>query len=322
MIDFVLGLGLAALIVRGWLRGLVREAIGLAVIVVGIFLAFRLAGPMGAVVSGMSGAGEDAARIAGGIIVFLLVSVGGAVASWIVHKGVRALPGLTTVNRLGGAAFSGLAGLLAATLVVSVLTLLPLPSGMAGALDGSALVRVMTDGDGLPQRLLGVVSFDRVLAAALELHEGTGEHRLVAPERGRIPIEPAEPDDLARRPKAANKIGELVNASRVDADADPLPRSDALDQVALDHAQALYQRGRLSHNSGEGGIGYRLRAADIPVVASGEAVALAPSPRSAHEIIAADRVGRADLADRAYRRMGVAAVRGPLGLLVVVVFAG
>lgn len=61
------------MIVRGWLRGLVREAIGLAVIVVGIFLAFRLAGPMGAVVSGMSGAGEDAARIAGGIIVFLLV---------------------------------------------------------------------------------------------------------------------------------------------------------------------------------------------------------------------------------------------------------
>ncbi|NND02083.1 MAG: hypothetical protein HKN91_04790, partial [Acidimicrobiia bacterium] len=32
MIDFVLGAGLAALLIRGWLRGLVREAIGLGVI--------------------------------------------------------------------------------------------------------------------------------------------------------------------------------------------------------------------------------------------------------------------------------------------------
>lgn len=322
MIDFVLGVGLAALLIRGWLRGLVREAIGLGVIVAGTFLAFRFAGPMGAIVSGMSGAGEDASRIAGGIIVFLLVSVGGAVISWVMHKGVRMLPGLTTANRLGGAAFSGLAGLLAATVVVSVLTLLPLPSGPAEALGDSSLVGAMTDADGVPQRVLGLVSFDRVLAAALELQQVAGDHRIVAPPSGRIDIAPAAGDELDIKGRAANKMAELVNVARIESGADPLARSDALDQVALDHALALYQRGRLTHNGPDGQVDGRLAAADIPVVVAGEAIALAPSVRSADEVILADEAGRADVADTSYRRVGVGAVRGPLGLLIVIVLAG
>ena len=322
MIDFVLGAGLAALLVRGWLRGLVREAIGFGVILVGTFLAFRLASPVGAIVSGMSGAGEDAARIAGGIIVFLVVSVGGAVVSWILHRGVRALPGLTTANRLGGAAFSGIAGLIAATVVVSVLTLLPLPDGPARSLRDSSLVGAMTDAGGLPQQLLGLISLDRVLTSALELELVAGEHRLVAPESGRIDIKAASRDELAVRRKASRRLADLVNQSRIEFGADPMARSEALDEVALDHALALYERGRLTHNRGGERIEGRLATANIPVVAAGEAIALAPSPRSAHEAILNDTAGAADVAERRYRRMGVAVVRGPLGLLAVVVFAG
>jgi len=322
VIDFVLGVGLAALLIRGWLRGLVREAIGLGVILAGTFLAFRFAGPMGAVVSGMSGAGDDASHIAGGIIVFLLVSVGGAVISWIAHKGVRMLPGLTTANRLGGAAFSGLAGLLAATVVVSVLTLLPLPDGPAEALDDSSLVGAMTDAEGIPQRMLGLVSFDRVLAAALELQDVAGDYRVVAPPTGRVDIAAATGEELSIKGKAANKTAELINVARIESGADPLARSEALDQVALNHALALYQRGRLTHNAPDGRVAGRLAAAEIPVVASGEAIALAPSARSAHEAILADEAGRSDISNSSYRRVGVGAVRGPLGLLVVVVLAG
>jgi len=322
MIDFVLGVGLAALLIRGWLRGLVREAIGFGVIVAGTFLGFRLAGPMGAIVSAMTGVGEDTARIIGGIIVFLLVSIGGAVLSWVMHKGVRALPGLTTVNRLGGSAFSALAGILAATVVVSVLTLLPLPSGPAGALQDSSLISSMTDADSWPQKLIGVISFDRVMTEALKLQSVAGDHRAVAPNRGRIEIEPVPEDGLAVRPKAATRLADMINRSRIDLGVDPMARSDVLDEVALRHALALYEVGRLSHNSGEGRIGVRLADASIPVVVSGEAVALAPSARSAHESILDDPSGSADIANSAFRRVGTAAVRGPLGLLVVVVFAG
>ena len=322
MIDFVLGVGLAALVIRGWLRGLVREAIGFAVIFLGAFLAFRLASPMGAVVSAMSGAGEDASRIAGGIIVFVLISGGGALLSWVLHKGVRALPGLTTANRAGGAGFSGLAGILAATVVVSVLTLLPLPQGAAEPLEDSFLVGAMTDSDRWPQQLLGLISLDRVMTAALELQTVAGEHRLVAPERGSIDIEPAEADELSIRRKAATRFGELINRARINSGADPLARAEALDDVAADHALALYRAGRLSHSAGDGRIAVRLAAADLPVVVSGEVVALAPSPRSAQEVVIDDAPGAADVTNRAFRRFGIAAVRGPRGLLFVAVFVG
>ena len=299
-----------------------EEAIGLGVIVAGTFFAFRLAGPMGAIVSAMSGAGDDASKIAGGIIVFLLISIGGAVLSWVVHKGVRMLPGLTTANRLGGAAFSGLAGVVAATLVVSVLTLLPLPDGPADALDESSLVGSMTDANGWPQSLLGFISLDRVLAQALELQDVAGEHRLVAPERGRIDIAAATSDELAIKGRAANNAADQFNRERVAAGADPLSRSEALDELALNHALALYQAGRLSHNSGSGGLRARLDAADIPNVTSGEIVVVAQSARSATEAMVADSVASTDLADRNYRRIGVGAVRGPVGLLVVIVLTG
>ena len=322
MIDFVLGIILAGLIIRGWLRGLVREAIGLAVIVAGIFLAFRLAGPVGSVVSAMSGAGDSTARFAGGIIVFLLVSVGGGVVSWIAHKGVRAVPGLTTVNRAAGAAFSGLAGVLIATVVVSALSLAPLPATAKESLDNSSLVAGMIDPDGLPQALVGLVSFDRVLTAALELDGVIGSHKLVAPQRGRIELEPATPDEVREAGKATDRLGSLVNRARVAAGADPIDRTDLLDQVARSHAEALYQAGYLSHNTGSGRIPARLDAAGHRYVTAGEEIALAPTVSTIIEVLTEDADAAATLGDKAYRRMGVAVVRGPLGLLGVVVLAG
>jgi len=232
------------------------------------------------------------------------------------------LPGLTTANRIGGAAFSGIAGILAATIVASVLTLLPLPSGPTTALDESSLVGAMTDPDGLPQAVVGLISLDSVLAQALELQDVAGEHRLVAPKRGRIDIAAADRSELAIKGRAASSAADLFNRERVAAGADPLARSEALDQIALDHALAVYQAGRLSHNSGVGRINARLDAADIPNVSSGEIVVLAQSVRSASEAMVRDEGARADLASRDYRRFGVGAVRGPLGLLVVVVVAG
>jgi hypothetical protein len=42
MFDFVLGIGLAGLAVRGWLRGFVREVLDLVSLVLGIFVALLL----------------------------------------------------------------------------------------------------------------------------------------------------------------------------------------------------------------------------------------------------------------------------------------
>ena len=54
MLDLVLGALLVGLGIRGWMRGLVKEVISLAVLVVGTILAFRLSTPLGRVLAAMS----------------------------------------------------------------------------------------------------------------------------------------------------------------------------------------------------------------------------------------------------------------------------
>ena len=55
MLDLLLLAILGLLFFRGWLRGLIREAVSLAVIVVGTFLALRLNGAVGGIIEGMLG---------------------------------------------------------------------------------------------------------------------------------------------------------------------------------------------------------------------------------------------------------------------------
>ena len=69
MVDWVLLAVFVLLAVRGWMRGLIREVIGLAVVIVGLFLAFRLSTPLGSVVESLAGTSADVSRLIAGIFI-------------------------------------------------------------------------------------------------------------------------------------------------------------------------------------------------------------------------------------------------------------
>ncbi|MGH8915180.1 MAG: CvpA family protein, partial [Acidimicrobiia bacterium] len=75
MIDFILGLFLAGLLVRGWLRGFVRESLDLVGLVVGLWVAFRLSGPLGEFVTERFGVSPEVATVGGGVVLFLLFGI-------------------------------------------------------------------------------------------------------------------------------------------------------------------------------------------------------------------------------------------------------
>src|SRR5665811_1779639 len=102
MLDFLLGIGLAALAVRGWLRGFVRELLDLVGLVVGAAIAFRLSGPMGGFLSDRFGASPEWGRIGAGIALFILFGASMTVLAHFLSKVTR-LPGLTLINRVLGA---------------------------------------------------------------------------------------------------------------------------------------------------------------------------------------------------------------------------
>lgn len=318
MLDFVLGAVLVVLLVRGWLRGLVREAIGLAVLVVGTILAFRLSEPAGSVIASMAGTSHDISRYAGGIVVFLLVAIGGGIVGYIAHKGVRSVPGLPTMNRAGGAFFAAGAGLLVATVVASVVAVLPPAAPVTRQLEASVIGRSLVDPDGAPQAVLGALSGDHVIAKVLMLQDTVGDPRLVADRDPALDL-PAVPEaQLRDADKAELKLLDLVNRSRVDAAAAPVLRSAALDEVAAAVAWRTYQTGRSDGMRTQ----ERLVAAGLPAVRAAEILALGVSPGSVHQAIEEDRDSERDALRPGFTRAGVGAVHGPYGLMAVVVLAG
>ena len=79
----------AFLLVRGWYRGFVREAMDLIGLVLGTVLAFRFGPAVGAVIRAMSGISSDAGRLAGGFVVFFAVGIGAAVVTRMIERRSR-----------------------------------------------------------------------------------------------------------------------------------------------------------------------------------------------------------------------------------------
>lgn len=321
MLDFLLGALLVALAVRGWWRGLLREAISLGVVVVGLVIAFRLSTPLGNVFEGMAGVSPEVGRLVAGIVIYLAISVGAAIVSAILHKGIRFVPGLPTVNRFGGAAFAVLAVLALATIGLSLLTVVTPPSAVADQIDGSVLAGYLTDPEEIPQKAVGVISGDRSLERLLNLTAETGSRRVVPGEKGLV-LAPSDASDIEEDRSASTDLLDMVNRERDESGAAPLVTSEALDQVALEHAKYVYETGRYGAVDADGAdVHERLAAAGIPVVAADQVMALAVDSEAAQEALLDDG-GSRSLLDPGYRRVGVAVVKGPLGTLVVEVLAG
>lgn len=322
MIDFLLGIYLAGLVARGWLRGFVREVLDLVGLVVGVVLAFRTAPLLGDFLADRFGMSPEMGRLGSGFVVFLLVGLGLSLAAASLSR-VMNLPGLNLANRLGGAVVAVAWGLLVVVVMVSLARALPLPGGVDQALDSSRVVEAVTGPDSLPQQVFQAVAADQALEALLALAREVGERRVVLEpdEQARIP--PADPAELQPAPQDEALIFQLVNQERVAARGEPLQWSERLAEVARAHAREMYELGYVGHFSPRTGTaGDRVAAAGIRLALVGENLALASSGRAVHEGLMASEGHRANILHPDFHQVGIGAVQGPLGLMVVQVFGG
>ncbi len=321
MIDFLLGIYLAGLAVRGWLRGLVKEAVDLAGMVLGVVVAFRVSAPVGDFLSNRFGVSPEAGRIGAAIALFLLVGVGLSVAAHYLTKLMR-LPGLNLSNRLLGAVLAGLWGALIALAMITIAQAVSSPS-VDDALDDSVVVEKIAGPEALPRRMFFALAGDGVLSSISALERLVGGDRLVLDADDSVEIPPAESSELEVVPERALELFALVNIARVDAGVAPMVWSDGLAAVGEAHAFEMYQMGYVSHVSPvTGTVADRVAAAGIPLVRIGENIGLASSVAAVHAGLMESDGHRSNIESASFDRVGIGLVQGPLGTMAVQVFGG
>lgn len=316
MLDFLLGIYLAGLAVRGWLRGFIRELMDLVALILGAAVAFRLSGPVGGFMSDRFGVSAEAGRIGAGITLFLLFSVGAGIAAHFLSKLTR-LPGLTIVNRILGAAVAAAWGAVLVLVVVSIIDVLPMPESVDAAVGESSVAQAIAGPEAMPRRLLEPVVGDEALAALAAIERITGGRRLVPAEGERIDTEPADPNEITVDTGALSFVADRINLDRAAAGVDPLTWSETLATIARERAVTMGRRGFVQRRPADVVL-ERTMEAGLRLVAAAEMAALGSSERAAQAgIAAADDTA---LVDPRFDRVGAAVVRTPLGVLVVEVY--
>lgn len=322
MLDFILGLYLAALGIRGWVRGFVKEAVDLAGLFFGVIIGFRLSVPVGDFLADRFTITPEWARIGAGIVVFILVGLGFSVFASVIGRFMR-LPGLNMSNRLLGVGLAMAWGVFLILILVAVVEVVPVPGGVEDAIDDSTVISTLAGEDSYPGGLVRTLAGDDILGSLLALRSIASPQRIILDADDVYEIPPSAPEDLSESKDKAAESLRLLNETRVGAGANPLAPSVGLSEVALAHAMDMYVNGYVSHRSPTtGGVADRIAAAGIRLTTVGENLALASSTRAVHAGFLESNSHREVMLAPGWDRVGVAAVEGPYGLMVVQVYGG
>ena len=320
MVDFVLGLFIAGLLVRGWLRGFVREALDLVALFIGLWIAFRLSGPLGEFLTDRFSVSPEVATIGAGVVLFLLFGVAMSIAAHYLSR-VMSLPGLNLINRLGGAAVAALWGI--AIILVVINLALVVPGGWDARFENSSVAQAIAGPDAAPQQVFETMAPDGVLGSLAAIQGLFGVNRIVPEGNEILTIPPAAPDEVRQVRDETAGVLEQVNEHRTGLGLSALGRSAGLDGVAESRAIGMYTSGRLSRDYPPGGsVATDVVAAGIRLTVVGENLALASSARAAVDAMLASPTALSQFAISAYDRTGISVVDGPTGRLVVIVMGG
>lgn len=320
MIDFVLGLFIAGLLVRGWLRGFVREALDLVALVIGLWVAFRLSGPLGEFLTDRFSVAPEVATIGAGVVLFILFGVAMSIAAHFLSR-VMSLPGLNLINRLGGAAVAAMWGIAIILVVINLARVVP--GGWDGRFEGSTVAQSIAGPDAVPQQVFERLAPDGVLGSLAAIQGIFGVNRVVPEGDEVLTIPPAAPDEVRQAREETGAVLERVNEHRTGVGLSALGRSAGLDGIAESRALGTYTIGRLSRDHPPGGsVATDVTTAGIRLAVVGENLALASSARAAVDAMLGSPTALSQFAISAYDRTGISVVDGPTGRLVVIVLGG
>ncbi len=309
-IDVVVLVVVAIYVWRGWRDGFLHSAVDLAGLVLIVWAGMRFYDPVAGWLQAQWGVPTSFGLalgflIAGIVATALFWFIAGVLLShvpWAVH---RSWP-----NRILGSVPGLIAGILAATVLVTVVRASPLDRQVGETIDASPLGSALTSaGQNVSQSLEPI--FGPALAETLSFFT-------VEPEsNAMIRLPHAAPGDVAR-PTDEEQMLAWVNDERRAAGLQPLVMDDRLRALARQHSQDMLRRAYFSHYTPDGLSPFdRMNVANIRFEAAGENLAEAPTLRLAHRGLMNSPGHRANILSPSFDRVGIGIIDGgDLGLMI------
>ena len=159
IVDVVLLLLLFGFVFFGFWVGLIHALGGLVGAIVGAVVASRLFEPIVQQWGYLLGGNQNLARIVIFLIIFIIVNRLVGLAFWIIEKMfgvISVIPFLKTINRLGGAVFGLIEGVLVIGVSLYVASRFPLGATFTESLQGSSVAKKLLEVSGIITPLLPV----------------------------------------------------------------------------------------------------------------------------------------------------------------------
>jgi len=307
MIDVLVGTILIVLVIRGWMKGLIREAIDVGTLMIGAVIAFRLAPVAGRMLTAIFGMSPESARLFGGVLLFIAIWVGASVAGMFIQRSIKILPGLSTLNRLGGATLGAVYTVVLVVIGLTLMSAAPLPPAVADEADRSAVAAYVAEPVGAPQRAFSMISGDRALQSMAWIRD-TVDAWVIDPTVTNVTIPLIDGGaGIHASSDAARSLFDAINNERIENGLQLLEWSDPVAIVAATRAYTAYRSGSFVS---EVSIEDDLSASDVTFVEANEGIVLAATNEGL--AVAIDPGG-------AFTHAGVGVVEGPYGLIAVVV---
>ena len=310
LIDIILVLLILASVLNGWRRGFILGVLDLLGWALILIVGLRFYQP----VAGWLRTFNIWSEVWDRPIAFILVAITvGITVQLVGYALLRRLPKdlhERPVNQALGVLPGLVNGLITAALVAALSLALPFSESIHERARESGLVNRLAV---YAQRLEAALHpvFAEAVAHTLNLLTIQPESH----ERVELPYKVAKP---VPRPDLEARMLDLVNEERAKAGLRPLAADPELRDVARRHSVDMFARGYFAHDTPEGKDPFdRIREANVPFVAAGENLALAPTLMVAHTGLMNSPGHRRNILDPHFGRVGIGIEDGGLrGLMV------
>ena len=319
-IDFFIGIFIVYNAFLGWKSGYLRQLINLILLSVAIHFSFRYSFQFGNYISNWFNSDIVFSEIFAGILIF---SSQITIFSLILNLFKVREPEFEIGNKFSGILISLLVSNLVLTILFSSITLLNLPNTIKKEINESNLTSFYLNVDGTPQQFLELISGTDILKVSQRIKEITGSSTVVVDEFGCVEIPKYPLQSIFFDNDLSNQMAQILNEERVINNLLPLEFNQSISLVAKAYAIEMYTKGFWCHKNPENGefASDRLDNAGIPYQLIGENLAITPTLQSGHRSLMSSNSHRGTILDPNYKRLGLAVVSGPLGLIIVQIFS-